>query len=58
MNEKLKRIRTYAKFVDMSKEMIRIRAAKGIIKSVVIDGTIFIELTDEEYEQYNKKYNE
>lgn len=48
MYENLVRISTYAKMLDLSKEMIRVRILKGLVKTVTIDKTIFIKLTDEE----------
>lgn len=48
MYENLVRISTYAKMLDLSKEMIRVRILKGLVETVTIDKTIFIKLTDEE----------
>lgn len=53
MYENLVRISTYAKMLDLSKEMIRVRILKGLVKTATIDKTIFIKLTDEELK--NKK---
>lgn len=55
MYEKLVRVSTYAKMLDLSKEMIRIRIIKGLVKSIIIDKCVFIELTDEEFEKLKSK---
>lgn len=51
MEDRLVTINTYAKMIDRSKERVRQKIHSGEIPSKVIDGVIFVVLTDEELKQ-------
>lgn len=48
MENKLVTINTYSKLINRSKERVRQKVHAGEIPSKVIDGVIFVVLTDEE----------
>ena len=51
MEEKLVTIKTYTKMINRSKERVRQKVHTGEIPSKVIDGIIFVVLTEDEVKQ-------
>lgn len=51
MEDRLVTINTYSKMIDRSKERVRQKVHAGEIPSKIIDGVIFVVLTDEEVKQ-------
>lgn len=50
MEDRLVTINTYSKLINRSKERVRQKIHAGEIPSKVIDGVIFVVLTDQEVE--------
>lgn len=55
MEERLVTINTYAKMINRSKERVRQKIHAGEIPSKIIDGVIFVVLTDEEVKQRKER---
>lgn len=54
MEERLVTINTYSKMINRSKERVRQKVHAGEIPSKIIDGVIFVVLTDEEVKQHKQ----
>lgn len=55
MEDRLVTINTYSKLINRSKERVRQKIHSGEIPSKVIDGVIFVVLTDKEVELRNRQ---
>ena len=58
MYDNLVTIKTYSKMINRSKERVRQKVHTGEIPSKVIDGIIFVVLTDEEVKQRESLFSQ
>ena len=58
MEERLVTINTYSKMINRSKERVRQKIHTGEIPSKIIDGVIFVVLTDEEMQECKSLFSQ